>query len=173
MQSGISKDLSSMTILVVDDLADNRHSLTTLLIANGYENVVEASSGSEALQLLTSDMQIDLVLLDVLMPEMDGREVLAYMKSRTELQSIPAIMVTALDDVDSVIECIEHGAEDYLIKPVDEVILRARVRAVLIVKRICNATDTKAESGTDQDTSNAASEEDAAVNMLQQPSGGF
>lgn len=127
-----------MTILVVDDLADNRNAITTLLMANGFDNLLEAAGGAEVLRLLESGRKIDLVLLDIRMPGMDGREVLDHMKSRAELKSIPVVMVTAVDDVESVVKCIEHGAEDHLVKPVDEVLLRARVRAGLERKYFSN-----------------------------------
>ncbi len=127
-----------MTILVVDDLADNRNAITTLLMANGFEHLLEAASGAEAIRLLESRHTIDLVLLDIQMPEMDGRRVLDYIKSREDMQAIPVIMITALDDFESVIECIECGADDYLVKPVDEVLLRARVYAGLERKNFSN-----------------------------------
>ncbi len=138
MQLRIPHELLRMTILVVDDLADNRNAIATLLMANGFNNLLEASSGAEVLRLLNSGREVDLVLLDIRMPGMDGREVLDHMKSRAELNSIPVIMVTAVDDVESVIECIEHGADDHLVKPVDEVLLRARVRAGLERKYFSN-----------------------------------
>ncbi|HSS63705.1 MAG TPA: adenylate/guanylate cyclase domain-containing protein [Gammaproteobacteria bacterium] len=138
MRSRIPDELLRMTILVVDDLADNRNAIMTLLAANGFENLLEAASGAEVLRVLESGREIDLVLLDIRMPGMDGRQVLDHMKSRAELNAIPVIMVTAVDDVESVIECIEHGADDHLVKPVDEVLLRARVRAGLERKFFSN-----------------------------------
>ncbi len=138
MHTRIPEELLRMTILVVDDFADSRNAITTLLMANGFENLLEAASGADVLSLLDSGQAVDLLLLDIRMPGMDGREVLDYMKSHVELKSIPVIMVTAVDDVESVIECIEHGADDHLTKPVDEVLLRARVRAGLERKYFSN-----------------------------------
>ncbi len=138
MQSSIPKELLDMSILVVDDLDDSRNAITTLLMANGFENLLEAANGADVLSLLDSGREIDLVLLDIRMPGIDGRRVLDHMKSRAELKSIPVIMVTAVDDFESVIECIEHGADDHLIKPVNEVLLKARVRAGLERKYFSN-----------------------------------
>jgi len=138
MHSRIPDELLRMTILVVDDLADNRNAITTLLMTNGFDNLLEAASGDDVLSLLDSGQAIDLVLLDIRMPGMDGRDVLDHMKSHAELKSIPVIMVTAVDDFESVIECIERGADDHLVKPVNEVLLRARVRAGLERKYFSN-----------------------------------
>ncbi len=136
MHSQVPKELLRKTILVVDDLSDNRHAIATLLMAIGFDNVLEAASGAEALRLLDSGREIDLVLLDILMPGIDGRHVLDHMKTHAELKSIPVIMVTGVKDVESVFECIEQGANDYLIKPVDEIILQASVHAGLTPKTI-------------------------------------
>lgn len=138
MRSTIPKELLGMSILVVDDLVDNRNAVATLLNANGFENILQAASGAEVLKLLESGRVIDLVLLDIRMPGFDGRQLLDHMKSHPDFKSIPVIMVTAVDDIESVIECIEHGADDHLIKPVDEVLLRARVRAGLERKHFSN-----------------------------------
>ncbi len=138
MSSTIPAELLRMNILVVDDLADNRNAITTLLIANGFENLLEAASGEEVMGILDSGREIDLVLLDIRMPGMDGRRVLDHMKSHDAWKTVPVIMVTAVDDFDSVIECIEHGADDHIVKPVDEVLLRARVRAGLERKHFFN-----------------------------------
>lgn len=138
MRSNIPRELLQMSILLADDMADNRHAISTLLIANGFGNLLEADSGAEVMRLIETRREIDLVLLDIEMPGMDGRQVLDSIKSRNDLQAIPVIMVTAIDDVESVIECIERGADDYLVKPVDEVLLRARVHAGLERKYFIN-----------------------------------
>src|SRR5262249_25618912 len=78
----------------------------------------------------------DLVLLDIMMPEVDGYQVLGAMKSAPDLRDIPVIMISALDEIQSVVRCIEMGAEDYLPKPFDPVLLRARVGACLEKKRL-------------------------------------
>jgi class 3 adenylate cyclase len=120
-------------ILVVDDDPVNRTMLTELLEQDGYR-VETAADGRRALEMLESD-PFDVVLLDVLMPEMDGYEVLTRMKADDVLRHIPTFMITALDDVASAARCIEAGADDYLPKPIDHVVLRARISAGLAKKR--------------------------------------
>ncbi len=79
---------------------------------------------------------VDLVLLDVMMPELDGYETLQQLKADQNLRDIPVIMISALDEIQSVVRCIEHGAEDYLPKPFNPVLLRARIGACLEKKRL-------------------------------------
>jgi adenylate cyclase len=122
------------TILVVDDNEGNREILSRRLVRDGY-TVISAEDGRRALDLLRGQA-IDLVLLDVMMPEMDGYEVLKRLKSDEVLRYIPVLMISALDEVDSVIRCIELGAEDYLPKPFNPVLLRARIGACLEKKRL-------------------------------------
>jgi adenylate cyclase len=124
---------SAAWILVVDDDPVNRTMLTGLLEQDGYR-VDTAADGRRALEMLDSD-PFDVVLLDVLMPEMDGYEVLTRMKQDDVLRHIPVFMITALDDVESAARCIEAGADDYLPKPIDPVVLRARISAGLAKKR--------------------------------------
>jgi CheY-like chemotaxis protein/tRNA A-37 threonylcarbamoyl transferase component Bud32 len=116
-------------ILVVDDVEDNREVLRRRLAREGY-NVECASNGREALSRIAA-APFDLVLLDVLMPEVDGYAVLEQLKSNPETRDIPVIMISALDDMPSVVRCIERGAEDFLPKPFDAVLLRARISACL------------------------------------------
>ena len=122
------------TILIADDNRVNR-----LLLARGLEQqghaVVFAEHGREALDLLRA-RPFDLMLLDVLMPELDGYEVLADLKLDPHLRDIPVIMTSALDELDSVVKCIEMGAEDYLTKPINPVLLNARITASLEKKRL-------------------------------------
>ena len=122
------------TILVVDD---NR--VNILLLGRGLEQqghaVVLAEHGREALDLLRGQ-DFDLMLLDVLMPEVDGYQVLAELKLDPHLRDIPVIMTSALDELDSVVKCIEMGAEDYLTKPINPVLLNARITASLEKKRL-------------------------------------
>ena len=122
------------TILIVDDNRVNR-----LMLARGLEQdghtVAFAEHGGEALDLLRQQ-PFDLLLLDVLMPELDGYEVLAKLKDDPHLRDIPVIVTSALDEIDSVVRCLEMGAEDYLTKPVNPVLLNARINASLEKKRL-------------------------------------
>jgi CheY-like chemotaxis protein/predicted Ser/Thr protein kinase len=121
-------------ILIVDDVEDNRTVLARRLARQGYQTFA-VENGRLALERL-SDGSFDLVLLDVMMPEMDGIAVLERMKASPALRDIPVIMISALDDLSSVVRCIEQGAEDYLAKPFDPVLLRARIGAALEKKRL-------------------------------------
>jgi class 3 adenylate cyclase len=122
------------TILVVDD---NR--VNSLLLGRGLEqqghSVVFAENGRDALDLLRG-RDFDLMLLDVLMPELDGYQVLAELKLDPRLRDLPVIMTSSLDELDSVVRCIEMGAEDYLPKPINPVLLNARITASLEKKRL-------------------------------------
>jgi sigma-B regulation protein RsbU (phosphoserine phosphatase) len=123
-------------LLVVDDNDDNRYTLTRRLTREGYTNLTTATNGREALDLLQSK-RFDLLLLDIMMPDMNGYEVLERMKAAgAELRNIPVIMISALSEIESVVRCIELGAEDYLPKPFNPTLLRARVGASLEKKRL-------------------------------------
>jgi class 3 adenylate cyclase len=122
-------------LLVVDDNEDNRYTLTQRLKRLGHANVTTAQDGREALALLQSQ-PFDLVLLDIMMPELNGYQVLEQLKADERLRHIPVIMISAVDELDSVIRCIELGAEDYLTKPFNPTLLRARVGACLEKKRL-------------------------------------
>src|SRR5262245_11398723 len=121
-------------ILVVDDNAANRELLARRLTREGHA-VHLAADGDEALVALR-ERSTDLVLLDVLLPGRSGAEVLRQLKADADLRHIPVLMISALDEMDTVIRCIELGAEDYLAKPFDAVLLRARVGACLEKKRL-------------------------------------
>jgi len=121
-------------ILVVDDNEPNRALLARRLVRGGH-TIAHAADGEEALARLLTQA-FDLVLLDVLMPKMTGHQVLSVMKADPALRHIPVIMITGLDDVDSLIGCIQGGAEDYLTKPFDPVLLNARIGASLERKRL-------------------------------------
>ena len=125
----------ALAVLVVDDNEDNRYTLTRRLKRQGYDEVATAEDGRKALELLDA-RPFDLVLLDIMMPEMDGYEVLEAMKANPKLRDIPVIMISALDEIDSIVRCIELGAEDYLPKPFNPTLLRARVEACLEKKRL-------------------------------------
>jgi class 3 adenylate cyclase len=130
----VSASVGAGTILIAEDNRVNR-----LLLARGLEHeghkVVFAEHGGEALELLRQQA-FDLILLDVLMPELDGYEVLAKLKDDPHLRDIPVIVTSALDEIDSVVRCLEMGAEDYLTKPVNPVLLNARINASLEKKRL-------------------------------------
>jgi adenylate cyclase len=122
-------------LLVVDDNEDNRYMLSQQLNIQGYDNITIATNGHEALNILRSK-SFDLVLLDIMMPDLNGYEVLESMRSSPELRNIPVIMISGIGELDSVVRCIELGAEDYLPKPFEPTLLRARVRATLERKRL-------------------------------------
>ena len=124
-------------ILVVDDDQGNRDLLARRLIREGFA-VHTAPDGQAALEILghQSSPPIELVLLDVMMPGLDGYEVLRRLKGEATLRELPVLMISALDEVGSVVRCIELGAEDYLPKPFDPVLLRARIGACLEKKRL-------------------------------------
>ena len=121
-------------LLVVDDNKVNR-----LLLGRGLEQqghtVAFAENGKQALEMVRSQT-FDIILLDIQMPEMDGYQVLEQFTEDIHLRDIPVIMTTAMEELDSVVKCIELGAEDYLTKPVNPVLLRARVNASLEKKRL-------------------------------------
>jgi DNA-binding response OmpR family regulator len=121
-------------ILIVDDNESNRDMLSRRLQHQGYD-VCIADSGHKALTLLNT-REVDLILLDVMMPEMDGHDVLKELKADSRWRDIPVIMISALDEIESVVRCIERGAEDYLPKPFDPVLLRARIGACLEKKKL-------------------------------------
>lgn len=121
-------------ILIVDDNEDNRDMLSRRLKHEGYE-ICMAADGQEALALVKTEA-VDLILLDVMMPEMDGYDLLKELKANNAWRDIPVIMISALDEIESVVRCIERGAEDYLPKPFDPVLLRARIGACLEKKRL-------------------------------------
>jgi adenylate cyclase len=122
--------------LVVDDSRVNRLVLVRQLAELGLE-ALEAENGVEALNLLRAHASaIDVVLLDVIMPELDGYETLAAMKADEAIRHIPVIMVSGVEELDSVVRCIELGATDYLTKPINPRILDARINASLTAKRL-------------------------------------
>lgn len=122
------------SILVVDDDAVTRSMLTRSLEGEGHV-VTTARDGGQALELLGVEA-FDVVLLDVIMPDPDGYKVLERIKADPTLRHVPVVMITALDDPESAVRCIEMGAEDYLPKPFDPVVLHARIRAGLSRKRL-------------------------------------
>lgn len=127
--------IADHALLIVDDNEDNRYTLTRRLQREGYTNLTAAVDGQRALELLGT-RAFDLILLDVMMPGLNGYEVLERLRADSRLRHIPVIMISALDEIDSVIRCIELGAEDYLAKPFNPTLLRARVGASLEKKRL-------------------------------------
>jgi len=121
------------TILVVDDNEMNRDLLGRRL-KQQHLQVAMASNGQQAIDMLDQN-DYDMVLLDIMMPGVNGYQVLEHMKDRKHLRHIPVIMISALDEMDSIIKCIELGADDYLTKPFNPVLLKARVNAGLEKKR--------------------------------------
>jgi two-component system, sensor histidine kinase and response regulator len=124
-------------ILIVDDAEPNR------LVLSGYVDALglharQAENGRIALEMMQRENP-DLVLLDILMPEMDGFETLRRIKLDSKLRHVPVIMISALDDLDSVVRCIEQGADDYLVKPFNPTLLRARVNSCLRKKEFHDA----------------------------------
>jgi DNA-binding response OmpR family regulator len=116
-------------ILIVDDNEMNRDMLSRRLARLDYETL-SAENGERAIAVM-KQQRFSLVLLDIMMPNMNGYEVLQYIKADPLLADTPVIMITAVDDLDSVVRCIEMGAEDYLFKPFNPVLLKARISATI------------------------------------------
>src|SRR6516225_1994648 len=135
-------------ILVVDDVADNVDILQMRLDAQGYE-VITAADGIEALEKIRA-LTPDLVLLDVMMPKLDGIEAVKRLKADPSLPFIPVILVTAKADASDVIAGLESGGDDYLTKPVDHAALSARVRAMLRIKALHDTVQDQARHLEDQ-----------------------
>jgi class 3 adenylate cyclase len=117
-------------ILIVDDNEDNRYTLRLLLESDGHERVIDASGGKEAIALLEKE-QFNLVLLDLMMPDLNGDEVLKIIKANPATRDIPVVMISADTDTEKISKCIELGADDYLAKPFNPIILRARISSAL------------------------------------------
>ena len=121
-------------ILVVDDNEDNRDMLARRLRRQGYD--VRTATGGRAALTALAEAPADLILLDVMMPDLDGYAVLERLKVDPARRDIPVLMISALDELDSVVRCIQLGAEDYLGKPFEPVLLQARIGACLEKKRL-------------------------------------
>ena len=121
-------------ILVVDDNRMNRLTLSRSLEGQGY-TVALAEDGQQAIDMLEGQ-SFDVVLLDIVTPEMDGYQVLSRIKGNPRLRDIPVIVISAVDEIDSAVRCIENGAEDYLPKPFNPVLLRARLNTSLQKKKL-------------------------------------
>ncbi len=121
-------------VLVVDDIDYNRDVLVRHVERLGYA-AIAANNGRQALELMRSQ-EFDLVLLDIIMPEMDGYQVLEHLRADPTLSHIPVLIISAVDELHSAVRCIELGAEDYLTKPFNSVLLKARIQASLEKKRL-------------------------------------
>lgn len=126
-----NSDLSR--ILIVDDNETNRDLLSRQIEAQGYQ-AITAADGKQAIKMIQTG-SYDLILLDIIMPELDGYEVLRWIRN-SSWRYLPTIMISALDEMDSVVRCIEMGAEDYLAKPFNPILLKARIGACLEQKRL-------------------------------------
>ena len=124
---------SKPSILIVDDEPDNFDVIETLLLERGYE-LHYASSGQEAIAALDT-VQPDLILLDVMMPGIDGIELCRQLKAIAKWQTVPIIMATALNDKADLARCLQAGADDFISKPINRVELRARVQSMLRIKQ--------------------------------------
>jgi len=122
----ILEQTKSMKVLVVDDSKTLRRILIRELNSIGITNIAEAGDGNEAVERLRVE-KFDLMLLDMEMPELDGLGVLKVVKSTPELSYLPVIIISSAENFDRIVECIQVGAEDYLPKPFNAVLLRARV----------------------------------------------
>jgi adenylate cyclase len=133
----IDHDALTGRVLVVDDTPFNRQLLRRLLDRIGHETL-EAGDGQAALDLLRdpATKPVDVILLDIMMPVMDGYATLAALKADDALRDVPVIVISGVDELDSVVRCIEMGAADYLPKTVDPAIIRARIAASLGQKRL-------------------------------------
>ena len=121
-------------LLVVDDNEINRDLICRQLERQGH-TVTAAENGHQALDIMQT-RAFDMVLLDIMMPEMSGYQVLQRLKSSDAHRDVPVIVISALDEMDSVVRCIQMGADDYLLKPFNPVLLKARIRMCLENKRL-------------------------------------
>ena len=126
---------AAFCILVVDDSRTLRRILIRELNSLGFQNILEAADGIEAIDTVKSN-KIDLMLLDMEMPELDGLGVLSQLKADETYKSLPIIVISGAEQFEKTIKCIEIGAEDYLPKPFDPILLRARIFSSLEKKRL-------------------------------------
>ncbi len=142
--TGSSPERGGGRILVVDDNEMNRDLLTRRLRQQGH-TVSVAENGRQALERIAAE-ELDLVMLDIMMPELDGYQVLDRMRADGTLDRLPVVMISAVTEIESVVRCIELGATDYLPKPFNTVLLKARVGATLEKKRLRDRERSWAES---------------------------
>jgi adenylate cyclase len=134
VRARLATPLTEHTVLVVDDHDFSRDAVARSLTLDGH-SVIAAKNGRQALALLRA-RPFDLVLLDIMMPEVNGFQVLEQCRGDSQLRHIPIVVISGNDDLDSVVRCVEMGAEDYLLKPFDHVLFKARVDACLEKKRL-------------------------------------
>jgi CheY-like chemotaxis protein len=130
-----SSALQKASVLVVDDSSTMRMSLIRALNGLGFDNVTEAKNGRQALELVLKE-SFDLMLLDMEMPELNGMEVLLALKNDPQLGGLPVIVISGADQIENAVKCIEAGAEDYLPKPFNPTLLRARATSSIEKKRL-------------------------------------
>ena len=129
---------SRARVLVVDDVPENRDLLVRRLNRLEINQIDQASNGVEALAAIAAG-HYDLVLLDIMMPEMDGFAVLAALRENGRSNDLPIIVISAMSEIEAVVRCVELGAEDFLFKPFNPTLLRARVLATLEKKALRDA----------------------------------
>ncbi|MDH5493946.1 MAG: response regulator, partial [Myxococcales bacterium] len=132
--SPLASDAEAAEILIVDDQDETRRALARLVRARGYRTL-QASSGVEALEIL-AQRSVDLVLLDLFMPGMDGYDVLSRVQDDPRLAPIPVVMISGAQDTMIVARCVERGADDFLYKPFEPALLSARLHSSLAKKRL-------------------------------------
>ena len=134
------RDQSMTTLLLVDDEPMNRDALQRRLVRSGYR-VLTAESGAQALEAVGAH-HVDLVLLDVMMPGIDGIETVRRLRQSRSVSELPVIMVTAKDSTEDIVEALDAGANDYVTKPVDFAVAQARIRTQLTARRADPLTGT-------------------------------
>jgi CheY-like chemotaxis protein len=137
--SGSEVDLSGSRVLIADDNEQNRELLDAYLADEGYE-ILMANDGQETLEVVAAQ-QPDLILLDIMMPRMSGYEVCEKLKADPETQSIPVLMVTALNETNDMEKAVQSGCDDFLTKPVNQLELKTRVRSLLRVRHLSSERD--------------------------------
>ena len=148
--------LQRASVLVVDDSSTMRISLIRALNELGFDNIKEAKNGRQALELVLKEY-FDLMLLDMEMPEMNGMEVLLALKNNPQLGGLPVIVISAADQIENAVKCIEAGAEDYLPKPFNPTLLRARATSSIEKKRLRDLDRVRlAQLQTEKDKTEAA-----------------
>jgi len=136
LESADYKKMVIGQILVVDDNINNTELLKKRLEKQGHEIII-ANNGREALiHLMTKDKSLDLMLLDIVMPEMNGYEVLKFIRNDKRFHELPVIMISSMDDTDSIYRCIEIGADDYIQKPFNQAVLNARISSCIERKQL-------------------------------------